>query len=153
MLKSMKLVFLIIVFSSLFLGCSTNTDPVVSNESTSEPPRLIVSSGKDSFEALIGTVSWFSPEVSYEADAEIPPLSVLNQEDELKAQLNSQILLEFEVKPLEFEVHIWNEKERIASVPTDDYTFVADRKGTIVYEVKAKWNEGTAYYPFKINVD
>lgn len=133
----------------ILVGCSPQGEKLEAECTDSEFPCLMIVSGSEKVQAIRGTTSWNT----FEGDSVAPPQLVSNQKGNIKAKLNSEIKLQFSRKPNSFEVNLWNDEKREKVIPILENTFVADKSGIVVYEIKAEWVEGYAYYAFKINVD
>lgn len=128
-----------------------------SKKQMKEPPELIVRSNDTEVVAVLGTYSWYYDNgdgtgTGIEADSGIPPLLVSDQEAPFKAKLGSEISLDFGVEPIECDVYIWDNDDKGRKVAVEDLAFLTDQTGGIVYEIYAKWNQGTAHYAIEINV-
>ena len=148
MLKLIQQNLVIIIFISL-VGCSSQSETLDKEYADPEVPCLMVISGSDKVQAVRGTTSWDS----FEADSVAPPELVAYQEGKINAKLNSEIEMNFSEKPKSFEVYLWNDEEREKRISFQESIFVADKSGSVVYEIKAEWAEGYAYFAFNINVD
>jgi hypothetical protein len=142
--------YLMVIIVLIFLaGCSPQSEKLEVECNDTEVPCLMIISGSDSVQAVRGTTSWDS----FEADSDAPPQIVSYQEGKIEAKLNSEIEIQFSRKPNSFEVFQWNDENREKVIPILENSFVADKSGIVIYEIKADWVEGHAYYAFKIKVD
>lgn len=164
-----RLIILLLVF--IFLtGCvatqneregeAENTIDELSPSKTQlkEPPELIVRSNDYEVHAVLGTYSWSydnrdGTSAGIEADSGPPTELVTDQEGTLNTKLDSEISLAFNHDPLLIEVYIWGRDERSRKIAVEDLTFLTDQTGEVVYEIYAKWNQGTAHYAIAVNVD
>lgn len=70
----------------------------------------------------------------------------------LITNLGSEDNLEFAKSPQEVRVNIWNNSEKERGVKVDDSTFKTDEKGNLIYEIYAIWDQGSAHYAVKLNI-
>jgi hypothetical protein len=122
-----------------------------------EPPELKVSSNNNKIVAVLGTYSWSydnddGTSTGIEADSEIPPRIVKHQTAPLITNLGSEVNLEFTKSPQEVRVNIWNNSEKERGVKVDGSIFKTDEKGNLIYEIYAIWDQGSAHYAVKLNV-
>lgn len=123
-----------------------------------EPPELTVRVNDQEVHAVLGTYSWSydnrdGTSTAIEADSGPPPELVTEQKNILNTNLDSEVSLAFDHDPLLIEVYIWGRTERSRKVAVEDLTFLTDQTGDVVYEIYAKWNQGTAHYAVEISVD
>lgn len=130
---------------------------VKSDISTSNPPTLMIFANKDSFQATLGTTSWFYREkdsiyTGYEADSDSPSELVKYQEKRINIEPNAEILLKFNREPMNYTVSIWDNDQPTTLEVIKDKLTIPEYSGVLIFVVKANWDEGTAYYAFSINV-
>ncbi|MGD6774191.1 hypothetical protein [Sutcliffiella horikoshii] len=148
-MKQLRQILIVITVMNFLAGCAPKSERLEVECNDTEVPCIMIISGSDKVQAVRGTTSWDS----FEADSEVPPQIVSYQEGKVKAKLNSEIEIQFSRKPNSFEVYQWNDEKREKVIPILESTFVADKSGIVIYEIKADWIEGYAYYAFEINVD
>lgn len=150
----MKKILVFLILAVILSGCGEQN-----GETTfKEPPDLIVSSKSSEVVAVLGTYSWSydNGDGSFggiEADSFGPTEIVKHQSHTLKTKLGSEIVLDFARTPREVRVKIWDSNQVLREVVVEGDTFTTDVKGNIVYEVYATWEEGSAHYAVKINVE
>ncbi|HHU48270.1 MAG: hypothetical protein ACOYEH_00830 [Caldicoprobacterales bacterium] len=157
----MKKIFLFVLLAVFMSACgqqaidvddAVNTEPVLK-----EPPELIVASKNNKATAILGTYSWSYDNddgtfTGIEADADIPPKIVHHQISRLNADLNSDVNMVFAKAPEEIKVIIWDNSQIVREVEVKEASFKADRGGNIIYEIYARWDQGSAHYAIRINV-
>jgi hypothetical protein len=154
----MKKLFVFLLIAVLLSACSPEKGGSEESESImKEPPVLNVSSNGNEAVAVLGTYSWSYDNgdgtyAGIEADSNIPPKMVAYQMESLRTKLSSDIELEFANPPQEIRVTIWNDSQEEREVEIEGATFNADEKGDIVYEIYAKWAQGSAHYAIELNV-
>jgi hypothetical protein len=159
--STVKKIFLFVLLAVFLCACGQQDkeiDDAVNTEAVlKKPPELTVISEYSKVAAVLGTYSWSYDNgdgtfTGIEADADTPPGLVSYQTIQLKSGSGSDVKLEFEKAPEEVTVNIWDESQIVKRVKVEDLSFKADEKGQIIYEVYAKWDQGTAYYAVKIDV-
>lgn len=119
------------------------------------PPKLTVSVDGDTIEGTLGTHSWSydnSDGTSTGIDAlSASPQEIVKNQKPTNVNANSDINLNFEKPPTNYEVRIWGTDNTIKGVY--DKLVVPDYKGIVIYEVLANWEQGTATYVFLFNVE
>ncbi|WP_432361305.1 hypothetical protein [Sporosarcina sp. UB5] len=123
-----------------------------------QPPDLIVISNGNEVDAVLGTYSWTYDNgdgsfTGIEADSFGPTEIVKHQSNPIKTKLGSEVVLDFGRIPNEIRVRIWDNNEVLREVEVEDNTFTTDEQGTIVYEVYATWEQGSAHYSVELNVE
>lgn len=157
----LKKVFLFVLFVLILTACGQQ-DRVVDGAVDTEPifkapPELIVVSNSNKVVAAIGTYSWSydngdGTSTSIEADSDIPPKIVHHQSTSLSTNLGSDVNLEYDKVPERIKVNIWGNSQIIRGVKVEDASFRTDEKGYVIYEIYAKWDQGSAHYAVKINI-
>ncbi|SFP74126.1 hypothetical protein [Caldicoprobacter faecalis] len=136
----MKRVLSLLLLTILVVGCSQR-DPT--------PPELTIMVDNKSISAVLGTYSWKNTE----ADSVSPPELVEYQKEDLNIKPQSSIILKFERTPNHYEVFIWQGDKRILQQTSNGVVIAPQQKGLVVYEIYAKWHEGSAHYAFSVNVE
>jgi hypothetical protein len=157
----LKKVLLIVLLAIILSSCGQQEKGVVGAVDTEsiikEPPELKVSSNNNKIVAVLGTYSWSydnedGTSTGFEADSEIPPKIVKYQTTPLITNLGSEVKLEFAKSPQEVRVNIWNHSEKERGVKVEDTSFKTDEKGHLIYEIYAIWDQGSAHYAVKLNI-
>lgn len=157
----MKKLLLFLLLSLVLSACGQeemSENGAVNTEVMKGPPELIVRSNDHEVVSQLGTYSWVfdngdGTSTYIEADSDIPPKIVENQTVELNTKLESEVILDFVKTPQLLTVSIWNDSHRERGVNVENGTFKTDERGYIVYEIYAKWHQGTAHYALRINVE
>ncbi|MBT2644791.1 membrane lipoprotein lipid attachment site-containing protein [Bacillus sp. ISL-41] len=150
----MKKILLFILFAVILSACSKQENGV---NNMKKPPELIVSSSSNKVKAVLGTYSWTydngdGTSTGSEADSDIPPRIVRLQTSSLNTELGSTIYLDFANPPKGVKVNIWSNSQQEREVKVEGTTFETDEKGYIVYEIYANWDQGSAHYAVKLNI-
>jgi hypothetical protein len=157
----LKKVLLFVLLAIILSSCGQQEIGVVGAVNTEsnikEPPEVKVSSNNNKVVAVLGTYSWLydnedGTSTGIEADSEIPPKIVKYQTTPLITNLGSEVNLEFDKSPQELRVNIWNNNQKIREVKVEDTSFKTDEKGHLVYEIYAIWDQGSAHYAVKLNI-
>lgn len=136
-----------------FLGCNSAEGAALST-----PPELIITVGNKSITAILGTYSWniYNKDgsvTSIKADSAAPPELVKYQKETLSVKAKSSIVLNFDSKPKNYTVSIWQDDNPIIQEVTDGVIVAPQQKGLVIYEVSVEWKQGTANYAFSVNID
>lgn len=148
----------------LTVGCSKKQVTTDSSNNQGEdyenifklPPSLTISIGEETTKTKLGGYSW-----SYYDESEdemvnveketLPPSSLVNTDSGPNVNANSDVQLNFEKKPIDYQIRIWDTENNI--IGTYDKVEIQEHKGEIIFEVLANWEQGTASYVFSLNVD
>ncbi len=63
---------------------------------------------------------------------------------------SSEVIFDFEIPPTKYEIRTWDEDYNVTG--TYDKPDVSEHKGTIIFEVLAHWEQGTASDAFLLKV-
>lgn len=124
------------------------------NDEILEPPELTVVAGDESVDAVMGTYSWSIDNedgtmTAIEADSAAPP-ELVSTMTALEVTGDTSIELDFEIEPDSYTVKIWEEGNTVISKSEE---VLLTNEGTVIYEVLANWQEGTASYAFTLNIE
>jgi hypothetical protein len=155
---------LLTVFSVGFLlislvGCSGNRASFLGRRAEAEsPPSLKVLYQDKSVDATRGSFSWATKnkngKITSAINADtVGPTELVKGSIPLKVSPKSILNLNFSDKPLNITVNIWQGSETIKQEIADNKVITPESKGSVVYEVVADWDDGTACYAFLVNVD
>lgn len=162
MLKSKKLIYIsvlcvvlgMIVSLSLFYRINF----LERKEVTKNPPSLTVLYKDNSIKTIRGSFSWATKNkkgkiiTAINADT-VGPTELVKDSAPLFVSPKSILTLNFSDKPLNFKVNIWHGSETIKQETTEYKLKTPESKGSVIYEVVANWDDGTACYAFLVNVD
>ena len=154
----LKKVLLFVLLAIILSSCvQQNKGVVVTKSMIKQPPELKVSSNNNKVVAVLGTYSWSyensdGTTTAIEADSEISPRIVKYQTTPLITNLDYEVNMEFENSPQKVSVYIWNNNEKERGVKVEDSSFKTDEKGNLIYEIYAIWDQGSAHYAVKINI-
>jgi hypothetical protein len=142
----------IVLILMLLSGCKNNTKKISNNR-----PKLKVSFENKTIDPIKGTNSWTienkdGTRNSVTEDS-ISPKELVKRLDPLIVPPKAEISLDFDYKPSDINVRIWNENGTTEEVISDNKILVPESKGQVIYEIIAKWKEGTVSYAFLINVN
>ncbi len=166
-IKKWLLVLLICLLLFSLIGCENNKTSALDKEVQIDnpsalavlfnPPTLKVSYQDKSIDAKRGTYSWHienddGTRTGIEADAVAPPELVKN-ETPLSAPPKASLTLSFSDTPSDVTVDIWKDNEPIKQSLVGGKIVVPELNGTVVYEVTGKWEQGTVYYAFSVEVE
>lgn len=123
-------------------------------EARPEPPELSIQVGEESFNSILGTYSWSvenedSTFDGIEVDSVAPP-ELVSTMDPLQVTADTTITLDFEEEPDRYTVRIWDEDNNILS-ESDEVDLSGE--GTVIYDVVAHWDQGTASYAFSLDIE
>ena len=131
----------------------TSSEPIINNNSTQFSntdylPSLTFKVGEQEIKTSRGIYSWeFTDEETGELTGiktqALPPFEIVNIENGIKFDLNETIVLNFDKKPSNFEIRIWNEKEVISTYHSFDEI---KEKGKYAIEIVGYWDEGRVTY-------
>jgi hypothetical protein len=155
---------LLAVFSVGFLlislvGCRDNRANFWGKKVEAEsPPSLKVQYQDKSIGATRGSFSWATKnkngKITSAVNADtVGPTELVKGSVPLTVSPKSSITLNFSDKPVNITVNIWQGSETIKQEVTDNKVITPESKGSMVYEVVADWDDGTACYAFLVNVD
>jgi len=135
-------------------GNSDTQDSGSTNDEILEPPALTVVAGGESVDAVVGTYSWSIDNedgtmTAIEAESAAPPELVGNM-TALEVTGDTSIELDFEIEPDSYTVKVWEEDNTVISELEE---VLLTNEGTVIYEVLTNWQEGTASYAFKLNIE
>lgn len=77
---------------------------------------------------------------------------MVKESDSLEVSSGYTLELDFSVDPKEITVNIWEENKQLEQDSTDMKIVVPNSESLLIYEVIAKWEEGTVHYAFSVNV-
>lgn len=125
-----------------------------SEESSHEPPSLIIHVGEETLNPVLGTYSWSIENDDgtvngTEADSDAPPELVRTSEP-MQVTEDTTIELDFEEQPDSYSIRIWDEDNNIIS--TSDKVDLSS-EGEVIYEVLTHWEQGTASYAFSLIIE
>lgn len=148
----------ILVFISLILFLLVGCGKTPSNEGQhTKPPELKVLFQNKSIDAVRGTYSWTidnndGTKTTTNADSSSPTELVKNS-GPLTVSPKSSLTLKFsDAQPTSVNVNIWEDKTTIKQKFINNQLVVPDYKGSIIYEVVATWEKGTASYAFLVDI-
>jgi len=129
-------------------------DSVSTNDEMPEPPELTVVAGDESIDAVLGTYSWSIDNEdgtmkAIEADS-APPPELVGQMAAPEVTGDTSIELDFKIEPDSYTVKIWQEDNTVIS---ESEEVLLTSEGTVIYEVLANWQEGTASYAFTLYIE
>lgn len=155
-----KRLFIAVMVFSLFLitSCSTEVDKNgVGNENEEFPPSMtgnILVNGKE-YHMEEGGYQWERKQGTGTQVVMTDHASPNQMAETIKAISlipNEKIKIKIEDDP-EITVYLWNESGREKEVNIDDNQItVHSDKGKYIYEVEAKWKNGTVSYTFVIEI-
>lgn len=121
-----------------------------------KPPEPVVTIDEKEISIVRGSYCWSSSLKSVCEDTSAPPdiVSYANQKP-VAAQPSTEVTIDFDEKPLKDSIELsrWLNEEESTSVPLNDHTFVLPKeKGSYIYSVSARWDQGDAVYAFIIEV-
>ncbi|MCM1989226.1 hypothetical protein [Oceanirhabdus seepicola] len=154
-----KILSMVLLLTFLLVGCIQKKQPVSDNvTSLTNPPELTVTVDTKSITAVLGTYSWNIDNgdgtvTSIESDSEAPPELAKDQNEALIVKQKSSIVLNFENKPTDYIVNIWEGNTQSTHEVINGEIIAPQQKGLVVFEVYAHWKEGSAYYAFSVNID
>ncbi|MBB6452670.1 hypothetical protein HNQ94_001116 [Salirhabdus euzebyi] len=158
--------FILIAFLSVITACNpsekveTEETSMVSTEEEGlkRPPALTVVTDNHSASAVLGSYSWTYIQENgtgsaIESDSGSPTELVEHQKSPINLKYNSDFQLHFKVEPIEYKVRIWENGERTGTVSIQNNSVAPHTNGSFIYEVSARWKQGTAMYAFLVNVN
>lgn len=118
------------------------------------PPDLTIQAGDEAIEPALGPYTWDTTDEGgsgniSSATAESPPVLV-SSTDPTNVTADTPIELEFEEKPDNYSIRIWDQDETVVS-ESDQVDLSGE--GHVIYEVLAEWEEGTASYSFTLYIE
>ena len=134
-----------------------NESPITGHYST-EPPDLYINYGGQRYKGVKGTYSWNYDKgngefVGIEADSPGPGDLVKDQSKEIYVDAGGILLLSFEEEqPDSYSVVVWRDFDDTdyVSVESGNQIILPETSGAVIYEVKANWVQGNAYYAFVV---
>ena len=158
----MKPFYLLIICCAFFflIGCVEETiatdKPTHSNPKENqllEPPRLSIDIGNESISPIQGTYSWEYDNndgtmTNTTVDKEGPP-RLAKQFHSPNVTTNSEVTLNFDLEPNDYDVRIWKDDKVVSSSDSIDLT----NKGEIIYEIIGYWDQGEASYVFSLLIE
>ena len=122
-----------------------------------EPPELSVMSEKGVISAVGGNYTWRIIEEDGSVseimtDAEGNPVKMVEKSNVLVVESDKEAVLEWLYEPIEYKVFLLEENKTIEVNTGRGIFFPPLEEGEYIYEVYAKWDEGTCHYAFKIQV-
>jgi hypothetical protein len=158
-IKKLVTVFSVGFLLILLVGCSGNRASFFGGKAEAEsPPLLKVLYQDKSVKAIRGSFSWATKNKNgkiisaINADT-VGPTELVKGSIPLTVSTKSILNLNFSDKPVNTTVNIWQGSEAIKQKVTDNKVITPESKGSVVYEVVADWDDGTACYAFLVNVD
>ena len=129
-------------------GCTNSSTQIL------EPPNLVISVDGDTIQPIVGTYSWSRQNsdgaaTSIHADSDAPPGLVKDQEP-LIVTSSSEMTFDFEIPPTKYEIRAWDKDNNVTG--TYDEVDLSEHEGTVIFEVLAHWEQGTASYAFLLDV-
>ena len=123
-------------------------------EARPEPPELRIQVGEETLSPVLGTYSWSVENEDrtfdgIEADSAAPP-ELVSTRDPIYVTADSTITFDFEEEPNRYTVRIWDEDNTIRS-ESDEVDLSGE--GTVIYDVVAHWDQGTASYAFSLSIE
>lgn len=123
-------------------------------ESITVPPGLRIQVGDETLEPVLGTYSWSVENedgtfTGIEADSAAPP-ALVRTLDPVPVTSDTEVTLDFEVEPDRYTVRIWDEDNTVLSESTD---IDLSGEGEVIYEIWARWPQGTASYAFSLIIE
>jgi len=124
-------------------------------DSTQEPNATIKTvKGNIPVPDYQGTYSWSSPFKSLSADYPIPP-EMLKDKTATVVAPSSLLLIKFDYKPIKGSLYanLWIGEKAVKQEITDGNKIkVPVEKGIYIYDIWAKWKEGSRSYVFAVEV-
>jgi hypothetical protein len=119
------------------------------------PPALTIRSDDKSIQAVRGGCNWTientdGTKSGMVVDAAVGP-DLLKGSEKLIVKPDSEIQFIFEHEPDSYEIRMWGLS--IVQNAVNNRLKVAEDMDSIIYEVIAKWSQGTVYYAFEVTVD
>lgn len=125
-----------------------------SEESVPVPPSLRIMIGEETLEPVLGTYSWSVENDDgtfngVEADSAAPP-ELVRMLDPVPVTSDTEVTLDFEEEPERYTVRIWDVDNTILSESTD---VDLSGDGEVIYEIWARWPQGSASYAFSLIIE
>ena len=145
-----KRIFIMVLLLALLLvaGCTNSSTEIL------KPPNLVISVDGKTIQPIVGTYSWShensdGTSTAIHADSDAPPGLVKDQEPFIVTP-SSEMTFDFETPPTKYEIRTWDEDYNVTG--TYDKLDLSEHEGTIIFEVLAHWEQGTASYTFLLRV-
>lgn len=162
MKSSISVVVFTLFLSFMLTGCSINesvsepaiaSSPATQNDFVLRPPSLTIQIGEETIRPIVGSYSWSrknqgGTRQSIEADSVAPPKLVEKHEPHIVYKAD-RVDFVFETPPTEYEIREWNPD---IYMKTYNELNLSIHEGIKVFEVLARWEEGTASYSFLLDV-
>ncbi len=152
-------IILTIVFPLFLFGCKNAEQMIVQEEDVASeqlisPPELTVAVGERTIKPVRGTYSWIYRNedgtlTAVEASSLSPTLIVENHIP-IEVSPNSELSLNFEIPPINYQVRIWDTNEDI--IGTYKELDLKQYTGKVINEILATWEQGTVSYAFSLHV-
>ena len=154
----MKKIIIVLIAILLLTGCEKSTAAVSSEKDPDmRPPELTLAVGENSFIAQLGSYTWstYNEDGTSTGVASSSPGPIelaMRQKQIVGVKPQEPIKLNFAVKPIKYEVRIFNGSTSVDQKAEDGEVIAPRKRGLVIYEVLAYWKEGTALYVFKVKV-
>ncbi len=137
-----------IVFS--LIGCNTleEKDVSISTNEEEKPPNLQLTIGEEEIMIHRGAYEWRYLDKSTGQETLVqtdhaPPNEMVNIEQGIRVNLNEPIKLNFQKKPTQYEIRVWDKDNVVATYNTFEEI---KEKGQHIFEIIGIWGESTATY-------
>ena len=157
-------ILLCVSIGVFLLGCSDGklkSDPILDG---SEPPKVEIEIGNDTYDTVLGSYCWPTSENSHTCIDTSGPIDLLEDREIIEVNKGETIEIVLDYRPLPNEVHVTQmEKEEGTekSVEFNNSKIVApEEEGTYYYAFSVWWmdevdtdvSHGDAFYAFAIHV-
>ncbi|AQQ53474.1 hypothetical protein [Planococcus lenghuensis] len=119
-----------------------------------EPPDLLVMIDGERLQPARGTYSWSADMGNGMVEAIVTesfaPPELVEGHTPREVAPDTEIELNFETPPVNYEIRIWNEDGMIKNIA--EQFRLSEQRGKVIYEVVARWEEGEVHYAFTVNV-
>ncbi len=146
----LKFIFLMVLLLALLYvsGCTNSSTQIL------KPPNLVITVDGNTIHPAVGTYSWSvknndGTSTSIHEDSDAPPGLVKDQEPFIVTS-SSEITFDFEIPPTKYEIRTWDEDNNVTG--TYENVNLSEHEGTVIFEVLAHWEQGTASYAFLLHV-
>ncbi len=148
-MKNKRILIIVLSIALLLVAGCTNLSTEIL-----KPPNLVISVDGKTIHLAVGTYSWSrensdGTSTAIHADSDAPPGLVKDQEPVIVTS-SSEMTFDFEIPPTEYEIRTWDEDYNVTG--TYDKLDLSEHEGTIIFEVLAHWEQGTASYAFLLRV-